>query len=351
MKDIVAKRIKSARALAGLSLRELSDRMEGIVSHNAITKYEQGLMMPDSKVLLALANALHVKTDYFFRPYAVEIEQIEFRKKSRLSPKEVSSIKEEAIDSVSRYIELEQFLHLESEFANPLKDLPIKNGKDVENAVNILLNVWKIGFNALPNVIELLEDKEVKVIELDVNEQFDGLSGWSDTHIPIIVINKNFGVERKRFTALHELGHLLLAFDEGVENKAKEKLCHRFAGAMLIPEETFLLELGKTRKSISISELIAVKETYGISIQAVMARARDLGVISDTYFQGFRIWLNKDAKRKTEVGLGQYIGREQSTRFKQLLYRAASEEIISLSKAANLANQKLATFRDEFVLI
>lgn len=351
MKDIVAKRIKSARALAGLSLRELSDRMDGIVSHNAITKYEQGLMMPDSKVLVALANALHVKADYFFRPYEVEVERIEFRKKSRLSAKEVSSIKEEAIDSVSRYIELEQFLHLESDFVNPLQHLLISSGKDVEKAVNTLVNVWKIGLNALPNVIELLEDKEIKVIELDVNEQFDGLSGWSNTNIPIIVVNKNFGVERKRFTALHELGHLLLVFDEKLDNKTKEKLCHRFAGAMLIPEETFLQELGKTRKSISVSELIAVKETYGIFIQAIMARARDLSVISDAYFQGFRIWLNKDAKRKTEVGLGQYIGREQSTRFKQLLYRAASEEVISLSKAANLANEKLAVFRDEFILM
>lgn len=351
MKDIVAKRIKSARALAGLSLRELSLRMEGVVSHNAITKYEQGLMMPDSKVLLALANALNVKADYFFRPYAVEIEQIEFRKKSRLTTKEVSSIKEEAIDSVSRYIELEQFLHLETEFVNPLNDLHISSGRDVENAVNLLLNTWKIGFNALPNVIELLEDKEVKVVELDVNEQFDGLSGWSDTRIPVIVINRNFGPERKRFTALHELGHLLLNFDAGMDNKLKEKLCHRFAGAMLIPEETFIQELGKTRKTISVSELIAVKQTYGISIQAIMARARDLGVISDATFQNFRIWLNKDAKRRNETGLGEYIGREQSTRFKQLLYRAASEEVISLSKAANLANEKLATFRDEFVLM
>ena len=119
MKDIIAKRIKSARTLAGLSLRELSDKMDGIVSHNAITKYEKGLMMPDSKVLLALANALKVKVDYFFRPYTIEIDNIEFRKKSKLPEKEVKSIKEEAIDTIARYIELEQFLNLGSAFVNP----------------------------------------------------------------------------------------------------------------------------------------------------------------------------------------------------------------------------------------
>jgi len=351
MKDIIAKRIKSARNLAGFSLRELSDRMEGVVSHNAIKKYEMGLMMPDSKVLLALANALNVKTDYFFRPYEVSIENIEFRKKSKLLVKEANSIKEKVTDSISNYIELEQFLNLTSIFINPLKDFVISKGEDIEIAVNILLNSWKLGLNALPNVVELLEDKEIKVIEIADNENFDGLSGWANNNIPVIVINKNFPVDRKRLTALHELGHLLLVFNENVEQKQKEKFCHRFAGAMLMPKETFIQEVGLSRKDISIPELIAIKGTYGISMQAIMARAKDLGIITDERFLRFRFWLNKDVNRRKEIGFGEYVGKEQSTRFKQLLYRATSEELISMSKAANLSNQKLASFRDEFVQV
>lgn len=351
MKDIIAKRIKSARNLAGFSLRELSDKMVGIVSHNAIRKYEMGLMMPDSKVLLALANTLNVKTDYFFRPYEVSIKNIEFRKKSKLLVKEANSIKEKVTDSISNYIELEQFLNLTVLFINPLQNIQISNGEDIELAVNLLLNDWKLGFNALPNVVELLEDKEIKVIEIDDNDNFDGLSGWANTDIPVIVINKNFPVERKRLTALHELAHLLLVFNENVEHKEREKLCHRFAGAILMPRDTFIQELGSSRRDISIPELIAIKETYGISMQAVMARAKDLGVITEDRFLRFRFWLNKDSNRRKEIGFGEYIGREHSARFKQLLYRATSEELISMSKAANLANQKLASFRDEFVQI
>lgn len=351
MKEIVAKRIKSARTLAGLSLRELSDKLEGLVSYNAISKYEKALMMPDSKVLIQMANVMNVKPDYFFRPFTVEIGNIEFRKRSKLPMKDVYSIKENVTDTISRYIELEQFLNLSSDFESPIKDLIINNGNDVENAVNILLEKWKIGFNALPNVIELLEDKEIKVIELDANLEFDGLSGWANGKIPLIVVNKNFPIERKRLTALHELGHLMLSFDDGLEHKIKENLCHRFAGAMLMPKETFLLELGDTRKRISLPELIAIKETYGISIQAIMARARNLDIISLDRYTSFRIWVGQDDNRRKEIGLGSFIGKEQSTRFMQLLYRATSEEIISMSKAANLANQKLATFRDEFIEI
>jgi Zn-dependent peptidase ImmA (M78 family) len=351
MKEIVAKRIKSARTLAGLSLRQLSLKMDGLVSHNAITKYENGLMMPDSKVLLALAMALNVKTDYFFRPYTVQIENIEFRKKSKSSIKNTKAIQQEVTDSIERYIEIEQFLNISSEFNNPIKHIEIKSGKNIETAVNQLLTNWKLGFNGLSNVIELLEDKGIKLIELETEDDFDGLSGWANNTIPVIVINKKFSIERKRFTSLHELGHLLLSFNSELDSKAKESLCHRFAGAMLIPMETMLLEIGKPRKNISISELVEIKKSYGISMQAIMARAKDLGIITQDYFVMFRIWINQSDERKKEIGYGQYIGNEQSGRFKQLIYRAAAEEIISMSKAANLSNQKLATFRDEFIAI
>ena len=352
MKQIVGNRIKSARALAGLSLRELVSRMEGIVSHNAIKKYEDGLMMPNSKVIIALAKVLNVKPDYFFQPYTVEIQNVEFRKKSRMPKKEISSIKENVTNSIERYIELEQFLNIPYSFNNPLKDFVINNGDDVEVAVNHLLTQWKLGFNALPNVIEMLEDKGVKVIELDTNEDFDGLSGWANVNIPVIVVNKNYPNDRKRFTALHELGHLLLTFNPDSESKAQEKLCHRFAGAMLMPNETFIAEVGEYRTNkISLPELISIKETFGISIQAIMARAKDLGVITNDNFIQFRIWLNQIPDRKKEQGLGEFLGREHSSRFRQLLYRAASEEIISMSKAANLANRKLADFREEFFAV
>lgn len=348
MKDVFAKRLKSARALAGLSQDELVQRMNALVSKNAISKYEKAEMMADSKVLIALAKALDVKTDYFFRPFSVDIAHIEFRKKQKLRQRDLKSIKERVSDTVERYLEIEQFLNIKSEFKNPIANHLIKNGDDVEQAVNALLKKWNWGINALPNVIEMLEDKEIKVVEIEAPIEFDGFSGWADNKIPIVVINKNYSMERKRLTALHELGHLLLKFSDSLEHKEIEKLCFRFAGAVLIPKETFKMELGEERSRISLPELISVKETYGMSIQAIMARARDLNVISNHTYINFRKWI---ARNRMEEGLGQYLGRESSDRFTQLLYRAASEEIISISKAANLANRKLAAFRKDFMAV
>ncbi len=356
MKEIFAKRLKSARLLSAMSMDKLVAAMDGIVSKNAIAKYERAEMMPNSAVLIALAKALFVKPDYFFRPFAVEIGNVEFRKKTKLGAKKVTAIKQQVTDQIERYLEIEDLLRINTPFVNPIADIKIKEPKDVEQAVNVLLKKWQLGLNALPNVIELLEDKDVKVIELDADPAFDGLSGWAmqgEKQVPLIVVNRNYTIERKRFTALHELGHLLLSFDKGLDpalpagrHKQIEKLCHCFAGAMLIPYDTFISEIGEHRSSVSLHELISIKETYGISIQAIMARAYGLGIITQSAYLRFRIFVSKNLK---EDGWGTYKGKEHSDRFMQLIYRAAAEEIISLSKAANLSNKKLAAFRDEFI--
>jgi Zn-dependent peptidase ImmA (M78 family) len=352
MKSHVGNRIKSARLLAGLSLRELSVALNGVVSHNAISKYEKGEMMPDSKVLISLSSVLNVKTDYFLRTQTVEISHIEFRKKSSLPIKKINSIKENIKDVVDRYLELESLLHIQNTFHNPINDLQIRNHSDVEKAVEVLLHKWELGMNALPNVIQMLEDRDIKVIEIDADVNFDGLSGWANDTIPIIVVNKNFKVERKRFTILHELGHLLLNVDnDTVLHKVLEKYCNIFAGAMLLPKPTLYNELGQKRSAISLNELIHLKESYGLSIQAIMARAKDLQIITNDQYVRFRVWVNQNENRKKEIGYGQYNGIEHSFRFKQMLYRAAAEEIISMSKAASLSNVKLAQFRDEFMPI
>jgi Zn-dependent peptidase ImmA (M78 family)/DNA-binding XRE family transcriptional regulator len=348
MNEIFAKRLKSARVMSHLSQDQLVEKIGGLVSKNAISKYEKSEMMPNSKVLIALSKALNVKTDFFYREFAVAIENIEFRKRSKLGIKRENSIKEKVVDIVSRYLELEQFLNIQSGFANPIANIVINNKWDIETAANHLLAEWNLGNNALPNVIDLLEDKEIKVVEIDAPIDFDGFSGWADGKFPVIVLNENFGLERKRLTAMHELAHLLLNFDKRIEHKEIERMCFQFGGALLMPLETFKKEFGENRSHISITELVAMKESYGMSIQAIMARAKVLELIPEYAFIRFRQWISKN---KTEQGLGEYIGQEQSKRFKQLLYRAASEEIISMSKAANLSNQKLAQFRKNFVSI
>jgi Zn-dependent peptidase ImmA (M78 family)/DNA-binding XRE family transcriptional regulator len=351
MQEHIGHRIKSARKLAGLSLRELAHIMDCLVSHNAISKYERGLMMPDAKVISALAKALQLNTDYFLRPQTVAIKKIAFRKKSTLGKAKSDAILEKVRDIMERYLELESFLNIEPGFENPLTSTLIETKADVEKAANKVLHHWDLGINAIPNVMEMLEDQGIKVIVIDTDQDFDGLSGWANTH-PFIVINDKSTTERKRFTALHELGHILLQFGPEIRrHQDQERLCNTFAAAMLLPKDTLFRELGQRRSAIALNELINIKEAYGISLQAIMTRAQELSIITKDQYDHFRQWLNAHEDHRMEKDFGKYPGLEQTTRFKQLLYRATAEDIISMSKAASLANTSLAQFRDDYQAI
>ncbi|MEZ4905766.1 MAG: ImmA/IrrE family metallo-endopeptidase [Spirosomataceae bacterium] len=161
--------------------------------------------------------------------------------------------------------------------------------------------------------------------------------------IPVVVINQNDSVERRRFTGLHELGHLVLDFGE-LEESELEKRCHQFAGAMILPAKVIKSELGEYRTFVSFGELVALKEKYGISVQAAMSRAKQLEIINAYTFKVFCMSI---ASNRREENLGSFKGEEKSYRFENLLFRLVSEDLVSISKAANLGNMKVAEFRDK----
>jgi Zn-dependent peptidase ImmA (M78 family) len=293
-----------------------------------------------------LSEALQVPIDYFFRDSNIKLCNVEFRKKSKFNKKDIQQIKEFVIDYLERYIEIERILNVRYEFTNPLEKIVINKIDDIEIASQELRRNWEIGMNPVLNLIEMLEDKGVKIVEIDADQSFDGLATWVE-NFPVIVVNKNIDLVRKRFTVVHELAHLLLSFSENLNEKSIEKLCHNFAGAFLLPEVSLKNYLGVKRSHISIQELIDIKEYFGISIQAIVYRLFNLNIISKDTFDEFFIKLNKENQRD-ESNLGKYIGEESSSRFERLVLKAASEEIITFSKASQLLNKDLEEFRRGF---
>ena len=333
-------RLRLARKMAGLSMEDLIKKAEGIVTKQAISKYEKGIMKPSSDVLIRLALALGVKPEYFYRHSKIELSGMQFRNKSKLPVKIIESLKQRTIDFLERYIELENILGVHEKFINPLTDLSIESLKDVENAALRLRKNWDLGLAPIANLLELLEENGIKVFEVKNIKDFDGLTA-SVGDIHVIVINKDLPPDRIRFTAAHELAHILCEFPEDCK---KEELCHAFAGAFLLPKEILERELMKKREQITLWELGEIKQLCGISMQAIVKRAHMLGIVSDFYYRNFQAMLNKKGWKKVEPV--EYEGKEKAIRFKQLLHYAVSEEIITLSRGAELANMSLSNFEE-----
>jgi Zn-dependent peptidase ImmA (M78 family)/DNA-binding XRE family transcriptional regulator len=351
MDQLFADRFRAARVLSGLSLQDLANKMGKKISRQALHKYEKGEAIPDSEMIAELSQVLKVRPDFFFRKVNIEFSDIEFRKLSKLPAKEEHRIVEEVKDKLARYLELEEILLIKNSFKPPLETVGnIKSLAEIESAAVKLRQVWKLGVAPIANTIELLEDNFIKVIQINAGDSFDGMQTWVNSKVPVIAINcdKLKSTERVRFTVLHELGHLLLRPGD-LPEKQKEKYCHQFAAAMLLPREAALKELGKKRNKLMIQELGALKKQYGISIQAIVMRAKDLEIITESYCKQFFFYMNQMGYKTNEPV--EYNRKEESTRFDQLLFRALAEELISMSKAAALKNQSLAEFREKSLVI
>lgn len=340
-------RLKLARKMAGLSLQELSDKLNNLVTKQALNKYEQGLMNPTSEVLLSISKSLSLKPDYFLKKETIELGNISFRKKVNLSKKIEESIIEKARDYVERFLELEIILGIDTSFENPLSELIIKNEIDTANAAAILRTTWDLGNNPISNLVEMLELKGVKVLLIEEVDDIDGFSFIASNSTPVVIVNiRSKSTERIRFTVIHELAHLLLKFDIQIVNEIKsiEKLCHHFSSSFLIPSKKLLEMIGSPKRSyININELISIKEYYGISIRAIVHRLQNLGVISHSYYQRWMIFLSKTYGQRIEPG--KYIGVEKLGLFEQLINRALAEDLISISKAASLMNISINEIR------
>ena len=352
MNTIFAERFKSARLLNGFSLQDLADKLENQISRQALHRYEKGEVLPDSEMINMLCDAMNVRPDYFFRDTQVIINKVEYRKLTRMPVKEEAKVVEQTREYLSRYLELEEILGIQQIFFNPLKaDFNnITTYEQVNHAANTLRKAWELGSDPIFNVMELLEDKHIKVVKIDADLSFDGLQTWVNDTIPVVAYNaritdKN---DRIRFTLLHELAHLLLKFGD-ITERQKETLCHQFAGSLLLPDTAIREELGSNRSKLYIPELGNIKKQYGISLQAIVMRAKDCGIITDYYTKQF-FFMIKQMNWKVDEPI-QYIGVEKSNRFEQLIYRALAEELISMSKAASLKNQKLAEFRSETLMM
>lgn len=347
-KELFAKRLKQARLKAGLSMDALSEKTGREVSKQTISKYEAGKTMAGSEVLIKLSNALGVPFDYFFRPYSFDVSEVEisFRKKSSVGAKEQSVLKINIQDEVEKFIDIENILGVESRMHDVNVPVQIEHPMQMIMLAKEVRRTWGLGNSPIPSVKNMLMSQGVKVFEIEGPEGFDGISGYAKDTIPLMVVNSNMkNTERRRFTHMHELAHLMAntSFDVNISNHEKEKLCDAFASEMLLPSDVLQSEFGKKSK-ISIQELIRIQKIYGISIDAIVYSLKRLGILNENRHRGYCIRKNTKPKFKALVEMSRYEEPSSDKNYddelyQELVYSALAQELISISKAAQMLNR------------
>jgi len=336
---MIGKRLQLARRAAGLSLRDLEAKIDKAVSAQALSKYERDEMMPSSDVLAAVARALGVAESYLLGQNDLTLESVEFRKNKITSRKDEASIKASVLSAVERYLEIEEFVGLQSAKWSKPEGGPFRvlESSDAENAAMRLRTAWDLGNDPIPNLAEFLEEQGIKAIPLELGVRVSGLMCVArrskGENVPVIIVNRDDTGERQRFTLAHELGHLVLEAPGGEKG---EKLAHGFAGAFLMPAEILWREVGKHRELLSIGELLELKALFKTSIQAITYRLKDLRIIGEPLFKRLFDEFERRGWRKPPYAEPGAIVPEKPERFTRLCYRAVSEGAISEAKAAEL---------------
>jgi len=341
-------RLKLARKKAGYSLRGLADALGGAVTAQAIGKYERGEMMPSSGILLQLTQALGVSLEYLLSEQVAELEAVEFRKLAGTAAADRARVEAEVTDHLQRYLTIEEILELDSaEWRVPKFDSRfLGQEEDAEHLAQDMRREWKLGIDPISNMTALLEDHGIKVLVIVLPKSVSGLTCLvnrpGQKKVPVVVVNKNATLERRRFTLGHELAHRLIEDDSPVHH---EKASNVFAGAFQVPREHLIREIGKSRNAIGYQELIQLKRMYRVSAATLLVRLRQVGVIDQSTlayaFQTFARGWRKEEPEPLEVK-GEEGERETPRRFDRLCYWALAERLISPGKASELLQQPLA---------
>ena len=254
----------------------------------------------------------------------------------------------EVLEWIERYLQIELILELDSARWHCPVPCPraLSGVNDAETLANEVRGKWKLGLDPIPNMTEVLEEKGLKVLTVSLPERVSGFTclvgrGEKQPKLPVIVVNNQSSLERRRLTLAHELAHWLIATD-CLSDRDEEKAVNVFAGAFLMPRDHVLREVGKHRSALGYKEVIGLKRLYRVSGAALLVRLRQLDVIAESTliyaFQSFaRGWRSNEPE---ELESPKVRGRhERARRFERLCYRALAEGLISLAKTAELLQQ------------
>lgn len=104
--------------------------------------------------------------------------------------------------------------------------------------------------------------------------------------------------DKYRFTLAHELGHLVV---HQWPRESQEEEANRFASELLAPgEEISPMLAGPTTRDSP--RLLALKQQWGMSIAALIQRARDLEQISERQYREFQVQLGRLGWKRREPG-------------------------------------------------
>lgn len=349
---MIGKRLQQLRLARNISLEALSVKMGGIVTKQAISKYENDKANPTPTVLTRLASALDVNASYFLKEPNIEIKFLAYRKNSQLLDRESARIENLTKCELENRIEVLNLIDRDQVHNVPIGSYAINSIDDAENTSVELRKYWELGLEPITNVTDTLESRNICILNVDADDNFDGITALaygSENEIKAVclVTRTEIDVVRRRLNLTHELGHLVSCMSDSFSDKQVEDAAFRFGTAFLVPAKTLFEEIGTKRSAIQLDELFRLKRKFGLSIQAMIHRLFDLKIINESYYSEWFSLINQLGWRKHEP---EDWEPETSSWLEKNVIRLFSEGILDKNSAKRILGDQIEIVFPESVV-
>lgn len=353
----VGKNIQRIRIMKGLSQVDCADKSG--ITRLALANIEKNASNPKSSTVMAIAATLGVPMHELFRA-APTMHAVRFRSKKALSTRERNEREYELIrlsQWLADYHEVEEFVGDTKPFA--LERLtaqgPVAMAQEARKALGLSDHepIYGIGGLLAKAGIKLY------VFNLASMKKVFGLSVGVGEGGPVIGINcdPSISIERRIFTAAHELGHVLMHHasydvDEVTEHDQEEKEADMFAGEFLMPDAAFRHAWNATRGEAFVDRVLQIKRIFRVSYKVVLHR---LIVDGGHDSQHIHMKFATEYQRKYSQTLKDHFEPDGLVEhdfvndgFTGLVRDALEKEAISMSRAAEMLGITMTELRERF---
>lgn len=255
-------------------------------AQGTISKLENGQGTPSDELLEKIAKALGYDIALFFEPFVPHGPSLFLHRKRASLP----ILDQKAIHATIEIIRLQVNKLLRSveipEMRVPFLD-PERLGRRPGEIARELRMHWGIPNGPIENLTAILESVGIIVVPFDFGSRLiDAVSVFSarEPVPPVMFLNSQSPGERTRFTAAHELGHLIMHCRKDFPGEDAEEEADAFAGEFLMPSSDIRGSLG----GLNLEALGSLKRRWRVSMQAILMAAERLGRI--TPYKSRSLW-------------------------------------------------------------
>jgi Zn-dependent peptidase ImmA (M78 family)/transcriptional regulator with XRE-family HTH domain len=298
-------RLTVLRDLKGLTQGDLADELG--VTQSFISHVEKGQRLLPDHIAAAACTKFRLPMSFFTVGKGVtDLGVHTFRKRAKASARDERRVK-------ALFDEAARVFYSVSD-ASGFRPVDLPNPADYDGDPEECAEAVRAADGLAPdapvkNVTRLIERRGVGVIaalddtEADVtSDDHFGLSKPADlNNRPLIAIARELPGAVQRLTLGHELAHLI--FDKNLSGpitsprSLEEERAFRFASALLLPERVARKRITST---LSLHGYLRIKADYGISVGALVRRAKDLGIINQDRYRSLNIQLSSHGWRRNE---------------------------------------------------